>query len=182
MRLPAQTRLSVRLAASPAARAGEIECLIIIIRRRLAANLEEKKKIKKRGHQESVNICLAGRSPQRGCVPEPPQIGRHKSHTLITRSARASVTRRIDTNGGSSFPPLSERGSDETTGRTEGCWDCLLLSCNWINLPSNLFRPVTLLRSHEANLQSPDRVYAQLKLISSFIYLFFPSLVLRALE
>lgn len=43
----------------------------------------------------------------------PPQIGRHKSRTLVTRSVSAEREgirqRYIDTNGGSSFPPSEER-------------------------------------------------------------------------
>lgn len=57
MRLPAQTRLSVRLTVSQTAGAGagEIECLIIVICRRLAANLEgEKKKKKRKGRDDAI--------------------------------------------------------------------------------------------------------------------------------
>lgn len=48
MRPPAQTRLSVRLTVSQMARVGEIECLIIIICRRLSTNLEK---------NDAISVC-----------------------------------------------------------------------------------------------------------------------------
>lgn len=169
MKLPAQTRLSVRLTVSQTAGAGagEIECLIIVICRRLAANLEgekkkKKKKRKRRRHQESVNICLVGTEHRGGCVLPTAAAADTKSHSLTHNHGKCQdqawghpselcgYKRRVKFH-----PQRGEGGSDEPTGRTGGCWDCLLLSCNWINLPSNLFRPVTLLHSHEGNLRSP---------------------------
>lgn len=114
-----------------------------------------------------MNICLAGRSTEGSVVPV--QIGRCKSHTLITSSVSAQRKgirqRYIDTDGGSSFRVSKEREREQRADwGIESFWNCLLLSCNWINLASNLFRPVTLLHPHEANLRGSDWVYAQLKL------------------
>ena len=121
---------------------------------------------------ESVDICLAVQERRRG--PPPPH--RHRSaHTLITSSVSAPPRGirqpRIDTDGGSSFKVSEEReGATSQLGGIECFWDCLLPSCNWINLASNLFRPVTLLHPHEANLRCPYRVYAQLKLIRFLVF------------
>lgn len=56
-------------------------------------------------------------------------------------------------NDGSSFTPPTTFWREG--GGAKGSWDCLLPSCNWIKLPSNLFRPVTLLHPREANLPRP---------------------------
>lgn len=106
MRPPAQTRLSGRLTVSQMARVGEIECLIIIIYRRLSTNLE-----KKTTPSEALNICLVCRGTK-GCLLLA-QIGRRKSCALITSSVSAQHKgirqRYMDTDGGSSFK-LSEEG------------------------------------------------------------------------
>lgn len=135
MRLPAQTRLSVRLTVSQTAGAGarEIECLIIVICRRLAANLEgeKKKKRKRRRHQESVNICLAGAEHRGGCVLPTAAAADTKSHSLITggvRIKRGGIRqRRMDTNGGSSFTRNEER--EAAMSRPGGQRDAGIVYC-----------------------------------------------------
>lgn len=110
MRPPAQTRLSHRLTVSQMARVGEIECLIIIICRRLSTNLEK---------NDAIRVCeyLLSRQERRGRLTNGADW---QSHTLITSSVNAQRRgirqRYIDTDGGSSFKQSEERGSNEPIG------------------------------------------------------------------
>lgn len=81
MRPPAQTRLSVRLTVSRMARVGEIECLIIIICRRLSTNLEK---------SDAISVCeylLSGRERRLADVSRT-----HSSQVVSALNARASVS------------------------------------------------------------------------------------------
>lgn len=89
MRLPAQTRLSVRLAVSQMARAEEIECLIIIICRRLSTNLEKNDAIR------VGEYLLSGQEPREAACYRrgSADISRaHLSRGESVPSARASVS------------------------------------------------------------------------------------------
>lgn len=106
MRPPAQTRLSVRLTVSQMARVGEIECLIIIICRRLSTNLEK---------NDAIRVCeyLLSGQEHRGAACHRCRLAdisrTHSSQVVSVLNARASVRPYIDTNGGSSFKLSEER-------------------------------------------------------------------------
>lgn len=100
MRSPTQTRLSSHLTASQMARVGEIECLIIIIRR-LSTNLEK---------SDAIRVCeylLSGQGAPRAGFFLPVLNGRPMSRTLIMSgiSAQCSGIRQwcMDTDSGSCF-------------------------------------------------------------------------------
>ncbi len=85
---PAQTRLSVRLTVSQMARVGEIKCLIIIICRRLCANLEK---------NDAIRVCeyLLSGQEQRGLLATGAdwQCVEHSSQVVSVLHTRASVSR-----------------------------------------------------------------------------------------
>lgn len=96
MSSPTQTRLPGRLTVSQMAGVEEIECLIIIICRRLSTNLDE---------NDAIRVCeylLSGQGAPRAAAD-----WQTRDPALIRRSAAARRSgirqRRMDTDGGSSF-------------------------------------------------------------------------------
>lgn len=85
MRPPAQTRLSVHLTVSQMARVGEIECLIIIICRRLFTNLEKNDAIR------ACEYLLSGAGAWRAHRLAD-SSHTHSSQVVSVLGARASVS------------------------------------------------------------------------------------------